>query len=240
MTVMATMHTFDPTAVLPARADICLSLKLPLASPKYDAWMEEATRVFTEMARPIAIVNRIPGEEFRAIFEGEGLNESATPIGTVFPAAHCLALFAATVGAEVSRQISRLFESGQEVKALFLDTVASRAAENLVELLKEMILRKFKAERICPEEACMEAYSPGYCGWHVSGQRKLFDGLHPEEIGITLNESCLMEPLKSVSGVLVFAKKEYFLDEDVYPFCAACAHRSCEERKRRMESCNNS
>ena len=46
-------------------------------------------------------------------------------------------------------------------------------------------------------------YSPGYCGWHVSGQINLFNTLTPEKIGITLGESCLMNPLKSVSGVLV-------------------------------------
>ena len=36
----------------------------------------------------------------------------------------------------------------------------------------------------------------------MSGQRALFACLQPEAIGVTLNASCLMDPLKSVSGVL--------------------------------------
>ena len=43
-------------------------------------------------------------------------------------------------------------------------------------------------------------YSPGYCGWPTRGQRPLFDALRPEEIGVTLNDSCLMSPIKTVSG----------------------------------------
>jgi cobalamin-dependent methionine synthase I len=73
-------------------------------------------------------------------------------------------------------------------------------------------------------------YSPGYCGWHVSGQRALFDVLRPEEIGITLRESFLMEPLKSISGVIVGGPAEIHSFENSYPFCADCEDRSCRKR----------
>ena len=81
-----------------------------------------------------------------------------------------------------------------------LDAIASERADRAAELAGAIGSRRFRREgstrRVLP-------YSPGYCGWHVSGQRKLFDFLRPEEIGMTLNASCLMQPLKSVSGVLV-------------------------------------
>ena len=236
----SSMHAFDSTAILPMRAEICEGLKIPPASSKYDASLEEAVRVFRKDAQPVALVQPVSREEFRHILEGEGLNEPATPIATVHPSAHRLALYAATVGKEISERIGQLFVSGEEVRALFLDVVASRAADNLTELLKELILRKWKADKLVPPDSVVEAYSPGYCGWHVSGQKKLFARLAAERIGISLNESCLMTPLKSVSGALIAAEKHCFLDEDVYPFCAACAHRSCEGRKRRIESCSNS
>ena len=60
-------------------------------------------------------------------------------------------------------------------------------------------------------------YSPGYCGWHISGQRRLFAHLRPERIGITLHDSYLMEPLKSVSGVLIAGAKEIHAFADTYP-----------------------
>jgi hypothetical protein len=73
-------------------------------------------------------------------------------------------------------------------------------------------------------------YSPGYCGWHISGQKRLFERLNPAEIGITLNSSFLMQPLKSISGVIVSAERKYHLIKSDYPFCAVCPHRSCRER----------
>ncbi|MCX6843389.1 MAG: hypothetical protein NTX53_14035 [candidate division WOR-3 bacterium] len=73
-------------------------------------------------------------------------------------------------------------------------------------------------------------YSPGYCGWDITGQRQLFQALRPEEIGITLRESCLMEPLKSISGVLVAARPEVHRFDNTYPFCSACTTQTCRSR----------
>ena len=75
-------------------------------------------------------------------------------------------------------------------------------------------------------------FSPGYCGWHITAQRKLFDLLDPDETVISLNESCLMSPLKSISGVLVIGRKEIFDFDDSFPFCSTCSDHSCRERIR--------
>jgi hypothetical protein len=77
-------------------------------------------------------------------------------------------------------------------------------------------------------------YSPGYCGWHVSGQKRLFRSLEPERIGITLTDSCLMQPLKSVSGVIVAGPKEVHRFSPNYSFCRHCETHSCRERLRAL------
>ncbi|MCK4414710.1 MAG: hypothetical protein KAY32_14345 [Candidatus Eisenbacteria sp.] len=81
--------------------------------------------------------------------------------------------------------------------------------------------------------ACLR-YSPGYCGWNISGQRALFAALKPERIGITLRPSMLMEPLKSVSGVVVGGRPEIHRFADRYPFCADCRTHGCRERIRKV------
>jgi hypothetical protein len=73
-------------------------------------------------------------------------------------------------------------------------------------------------------------FSPGYCGWHVTGQKKLFAALHPEEIDITLTPSCLMKPLKSISGVIIAGDMEIFRFDDSFAFCAECSTHVCRER----------
>ncbi|MCK5274191.1 MAG: hypothetical protein KAR37_06065, partial [Alphaproteobacteria bacterium] len=71
---------------------------------------------------------------------------------------------------------------------------------------------------------------PGYCGWHVTGQRRLFDRLGADRIGVTLNSSCLMQPLKSVSGVLVIGPPSIHEFDNDFDFCALCSTYQCRSR----------
>ncbi len=233
------IYRLEPAAIQPERKDVFAALKLPVDSDKYDLWFHEALKTFARLVLPVALVQEISVGEFKEVLAGEGNNEPSIPIEEVLSQAREVALYAATAGEELSETIGQMFRSGDEVRALFLDAVASRGAENMTEALKTEVLRCWKEAGSVAADSFIEAYSPGYCGWHVSGQKKLFASLRPEQIGIRLNESCLMNPLKSVSGALITGKKELFLAEDVYPFCVACAHRSCDERKRRIESCSS-
>ena len=70
----------------------------------------------------------------------------------------------------------------------------------------------------------LSAEAPIPCGWPTGGQRPLFTALRPEEIGVTLNESCLMSPIKSVSGVL-------FPSESGFENCAVCPREGCQGRR---------
>jgi hypothetical protein len=115
-----------------------------------------------------------------------------------------------------------------------LDGVASAGAEHLSSVMakryEEIVISALKGHstaRVLP-------YSPGYCGWHISGQRRLFAALKPQTIGITLNSSCLMQPLKSVSGVLVAASPEDHDIEPAYSFCVDCTTQECRDRARSL------
>jgi hypothetical protein len=101
--------------------------------------------------------------------------------------------------------------------------VASAAADGLAERLAARFAGDDDGSRAL-------AYSPGYCGWHVSGQGRLFARLRPEEIGVTLNASFLMQPLKSISGVLVRGPGRIHRFAPDYPFCADCAGQPCRAR----------
>jgi cobalamin-dependent methionine synthase I len=47
-------------------------------------------------------------------------------------------------------------------------------------------------------------YSPGYCGWNVAEQQILFALLPPNPCNISLTQSSLMQPIKSISGIIGF------------------------------------
>jgi len=115
-----------------------------------------------------------------------------------------------------------------------LDSVASAGVEKAADIVETKFLESLMTKGTVDKETVVMRYSPGYCGWHVSGQRKLFEYLKPSRIGIVLRDSFLMEPLKSVSGVLIAGKKEIHIFEDNYPFCSECETHSCQERIRAL------
>jgi len=74
-------------------------------------------------------------------------------------------------------------------------------------------------------------YSPGYCKWDVSEQQKLFQ-LFPENCcGITLSESSLMSPIKSISAVLGIGSSVAYQEYT----CEICSMKECLYRKTRNQ-----
>lgn len=73
----------------------------------------------------------------------------------------------------------------------------------------------------------MSAMSPGSLpAWPVTGQTSLFDliGQVKESVGVSLTDSCLMIPGKSVSGF-------YFASDSHFENCRLCPRQRCPNRK---------
>ena len=196
----------------------------------------EALELFTAKAHPVSLINEIQMSDFERIFKGEGENEAEAPLAIIYPQAEFLALFALTLGAEVSKNIEQLFQEDNFPLGYMLDSIASCAADNAVEVIEVQHKMKLVAKKITGTNSFVSSYSPGYCGWHISAQKKLFQYLKPEKIGISLNDSFLMDPLKSVTGVLVTGKREIHQYSSTYSFCQTCKSYSCEERMERLEA----
>ncbi|MBM3315666.1 hypothetical protein FJY71_07525, partial [candidate division WOR-3 bacterium] len=147
--------------------------------------LDEGFELFRKLAAPAGVVEDVPAGEFGLIYAGEGRNAPVSPLATVYAQADRLALFCVTVGPAVSDDIARRFDSHDYALGYVLDAVASAGAERLADLTQE----QWNARRPGPEAGIALRYSPGYCGWDVTGQRRLFERLRPEEVGVTLRES---------------------------------------------------
>lgn len=227
---MTSRVDWDPAASIPPRDAV---LRLQGISPgervpmRIHVLIEQATEIYLHVAEPRAFAREISAEQFGTVYRGEGRNSHETPLETIFPRADRLALAAATIGARVTDKIRDLFDHRDLALGCALDSVASAAADHLGDLLGPWYRSTFSES--APDSYVL-VYSPGYCGWDVSGQRALFDFLRPEEIGITLNESCLMQPLKSISGVLVAGAAEIHSFSPTYAFCKYCGDKQCRDR----------
>jgi hypothetical protein len=195
--------------------------------------LEQAIRESVELARPCAICREIPPDLFSSVLEGEGLNASPNPVQTVAERARRSLLFALTLGEAVSRRIETLFSDGDPALGYTLDSAASVMADTVADRLQHAFEETLSRGKASPPDAVMR-YSPGYCGWHLTGQRQLFSVLAPSSIGISINESCLMHPIKSISGVMLAGEPRIHYFKNDFAFCEECQTKTCRARIREL------
>jgi len=225
-------HLSWPAPVsLPPRETLLEAQDLPgegELTPRLGRLIEDGVREYLTLATPCAVMEDIAPDAFGRVLHGEGCNLGPLPLDQVLARAEGLALYVATIGPAVPAAVSRWFAARDPARGYTLDGIASAAADGLSLLVtREWTERRFGG---CAPGWCALPYSPGYCGWDVSGQRALFAALEPAETGVRLNDSCLMQPLKSVSGVLVYAPAAAHRTRQDYPCCDTCLTHECEGR----------
>jgi cobalamin-dependent methionine synthase I len=130
-----------------------------------------------------------------------------------------LMFFICTAGSAVSKWAASLAAAGDPLASFVVDALGSVMAEATADLMH----RRIRGRMTLDDKEVTNRYSPGYCGWPVSDQPHLFS-LFPEDIcGVKLTETCLMNPIKSVSGVIGVGKQVVFTPH----LCSTCVPEHC-------------
>lgn len=109
-----------------------------------------------------------------------------------------LVVVVCTIGKSLEERVSALSEKGDNASALVLDAIGSAAAEEVADRSNRQICEMAFPTDFNPDRR----RSPGYGRWNIREQKQIFDYLNPEAIGVSLNESCMMIPRKSISYVV--------------------------------------
>jgi hypothetical protein len=145
------------------------------------------------------------------------------------------ALFVCMIGPEMEKWSKQLLINGDPAMSYLVDCVASITVENVTDYLHDHIEREMTKSGL----KITNRYSPGYCNWSVSEQHLLFSLLPEKFCGITLTESALMLPIKSVSGVIGIGsnvkRKEYKCDSCGVKDCTYRANRSMRVDKKNVK-----
>jgi hypothetical protein len=198
--------------------------------------LDSALELFGQLAQPRGVLEDWPVAGFRAIYDGNSLNSPECPVPPIVEKADGLALFAATMGSALADKSRELFTKGGAALGYMLDAVNSVGSEQLGRKMCRRFLELLPEELRQSKQIKVQYYCPGHCGWHLSGQEKLFEVLHPEEIGITLTSSWAMYPVKSISGVLVAGGIEIHRFRPSFPFCPTCKEHKCVSRLKLLEN----
>ena len=197
--------------------------------------MDSARDLFRQLAEPMGVFEEISPSDFWEIYEGNGMNSDDGPVPNIVSGADSLAIFAATMGQTLAMRSSELFKEGKAPLGYMLDAVNSCGAERLGMLMGLRFLECLPEELRRSKNLKVQYYCPGHCGWHISGQTRLFQALRPKEIGISVNSSWAMQPLKSISGILAAGEIEVHRFQPVFSFCKLCKEKKCVQRLKILE-----
>lgn len=133
-----------------------------------------------------------------------------------------VALFICTAGKGISQRSQELLTGENPVLGYVFDVLGSMIVETAADRLQKEIRRIANSVDLL----ITNRYSPGYCNWSVADQHKLFSFFPPNCCGISLNNSALMHPIKSVSGIIGLGKEVKFREYT----CDLCSQIDCFHR----------
>jgi len=133
------------------------------------------------------------------------------------------AVFVVTAGEEFDKYLEQLKAEGDIVSEFLAYSIGTEIAKATIRFVTDKITEEADKSVF----KITHSYSPGHCSWHVREQQQLFSLLPEHPCGIKLNDSCLMHPVKSVSGIIGLGKEVTSTPNG----CDICGLKTCFKRK---------
>lgn len=136
-----------------------------------------------------------------------------------FKNASAFCLFICTAGNEISRYAKKISNNGDILLSYVYDIIGSVTVEKATDKIQQTL--KYECQK--SGLGISDRFSPGYCEWSVSEQQMLFSLMPENFCGVSLSESSLMSPIKSVSGIIAIGES---LEQKGYQ-CNWCTEKNC-------------
>ena len=159
------------------------------------------------------------------LINGFSLNFSPS-IMNLLKGASYLVLGVVTVGSTLENNVSELFARGEYPRAIALDAVGTVAIEALSKYVRNLICQEAKDRNL----QITRYFSPGYGDWDISQQKDIFKIIPTNKIGVSLTESCMILPRKSLSWIIGIGKGVIISSEE-RDACKICKLKNCRYRK---------
>lgn len=193
-----------------------------------ESLFEDKSSLCAGNIHPRAIFDRYEIEEVRGdkVFFRSGNVFSGPHISRILEGSKTAILYIYTLGDRVDRVINEERRSGDVLAAVIMDAITT----SLLHILGEFVGERIKEEGIeHPGWGSTCTYSPGQYKWTIEEQSEIFTMIDGKRIGVELNDSFLMVPFKSVSGVYGFGPKEII--DQTRVACDLCPRADCIGRR---------
>lgn len=210
------------------RSRVNATLGFPGGAPEpFDSYLDEAWQ-FAEGLNDIRAAYTIN--------DGMG-SEETTPVLTVsgvifnigktirheIAGSERVAFFICSAGETVSRRAKALLAGEDPALGYVYDVLGSYIAEAAGDAMQA----RLRADVRKSGQKLTNRYSPGYCRWPVMDQRKLFGLFKGSTCGVSLTDSALMDPIKSISGLIGIGPNVQYREYQ----CDLCNIKNCLYQK---------
>lgn len=201
-----------------------LGIRQDTNDPKLDDLIERAVCRVAAAATPRFIKREMPLK----CGEGQALVGDCRFIGNALVdhlnGCNKVLLFAATLGSEVDRLLSR-----DSITSPSLAVTQQAAAAAMIEVFCDDVCRKLELSYRENGLSFRPRFSPGYADFSLDAQPVILSLLDAQKrIGLTLTDSGMLAPMKSVTAVIGIGT----VSQECHACgCATCMHTDCAFRK---------
>lgn len=127
--------------------------------------------------------------------------------------------FIFTAGKGIELQSQKYLGEDDPLRGYIYDVLGSILVNKAIDRMQDSVEREMRLKGL----RISSSYSPGYCGWPITDQQKLFSLFPDKPCGVILSETYMMDPVKSVSGIFGIGK-----NVKKYPNkCDVCDLKNC-------------
>lgn len=215
--------------VEPEREQICRLVGLQPGRDGHQRWFELLDQMLAELPRLLRprglfrIDEVVALEPRRVVLASGAVFDGA--VSAFLKHSTLMATFVVTIGSALERLSRGWLRAGKVMQGTIADAIASGCAEAGGDALGRDVRAWAQARSL----DTTPPYSPGYCGMTVKQQVPLFASLPARQINVRITPSCLMLPVKSISGLIGIGPAEK-VSPGGYP-CEACDHPHCMQRR---------
>lgn len=193
--------------------------------------ISEACLDVQSLAKPMGIYEIYPYRpEAAVIAADQPLALTGEIVKKHLAGAEKIAVMAVTIGNELEQAIAAHFAKGEYTSALLLDAAATTAVEMVADQLNELIIQQAARQGY----TTTWRFSPGYGNWDITAQAAIITLAGAEQIGISVTETAMMSPRKSVSAVIGFIPRTSAVpqkDNVKQHSCTNCSQTHCASKK---------
>jgi len=197
------------------------------ARPIMQKVFQQAWEIGPSLLEPAACYDTFPITEVTScsVAVDGAVSFQSRDLAEHFREAKKMTVLIVTIGPRLEKHVETLFEEGNSGVGCILDLLGSAAVDKVAYRVRELIQedalangyramsRGYCIGKTCPAYTdCggVVAYwwSPGYGDMETQEQKKLFSLIDGNEIGVHLEESCMMTPRKSYACLIPIGPQE--------------------------------